>query len=72
MAKFFAVAIFACVLFIGIVAAAEESEMAPGTDAQQQPSYTEYPGEIGDIAKRAEAQIKEINETEELDRKSVV
>ena len=68
MAKFFAVAIFACVLFIGIVAAADESEMAPGTDAQQQPSYTEYPGEIGNIAKRAEAQIKEIHETEELEK----
>jgi Spy/CpxP family protein refolding chaperone len=71
MAIIFAAAIFACVLSVGIFAVADESKMVPGTDAQEQPSYTEYPGEIGDIAKRAEAQIKEINEVSELEKEKL-
>ena len=71
MAEFFAVAIFACVLFIGIVAAADKSEMVPDTNAQEQPSYTEYPGEIGDVAKLAEAQIKEVNEASKLEKEKL-
>ena len=67
----FAAAIFACVLSIGIVAVADESEMVPDTNAQEQPSYTGYPGEIGDVAKRAEAQIKEVNETSELEKEKL-
>jgi len=71
MAMIFTAAIFACVLSIGVVAAADESEMVPDTDAQEQPSYTEYPGEIGDIAKRAEVQIKEANEASELEKEKL-
>ncbi len=71
MAIIFAAAIFACVLSIGIVAPAGESETVPGADAQEQPSYTEYPGEIGDIAKRAEKQIKEVNENAELEKQKL-
>jgi hypothetical protein len=71
MAVIFAAAIFACVLSIGIFAVADEPEMVPDTDAQEQPSYTENPGEIGDIAKRAEAQIKEINETTEIEKQKL-
>jgi hypothetical protein len=71
MAIIFAAAIFACVLSIGIVAVADESEMVPDTNAQEQPSYTENPGEIGDIAKRAEAQIKEVNEASELEKEKL-
>jgi hypothetical protein len=71
MAKFFAVAIFACVLSMGVVMAADESEAATDTDAQEQPSYTESPGEIGDIARRAEAQIKEINEVSEFEKEKL-
>jgi len=71
MAMIFVTTIFACILSTGIVAAADKSEMVPDTDAQEQPSYTEYPGEIGDIAKRAEARIKEINETSELEKEKL-
>ena len=71
MAIIFAAAIFACVLSIEIVAVADESEMVPDTNAQEQPSYIEYPGEIGDIAKRAEAQIKEVNEASELEKEKL-
>jgi hypothetical protein len=71
MAKFFAVAIFACVISMGIVMAADESEAVPNTDAQEQSSYTENPGEIGDIARRAEAKIKEINEVSELEKEQL-
>ena len=67
----FATAIFACVLSISAVVVADEPETAPDTDAQQQPSYTEYPGEIGDIAKRAESQIKEINEVSDLEKEKL-
>jgi hypothetical protein len=71
MAKFFAVAIFACVLSMGIVMAADESEAVTDADAQEQPSYTENPGEIGDIARRAEAQIKEMNEVSEFEKEKL-
>ena len=68
MALIVTAAMFACVLSIGIVAVADESKTVTDTNVQEQPSYTEYPGEIGNIAKRAEAQIKEINETEKLEK----
>lgn len=68
MTIIFAAAIVTCVLSIGIVVVADESEAVPNTDAQDQPSYTENPGEIGDIARRAEAQIKEINGVSELEK----
>jgi hypothetical protein len=71
MAIIFAAAIFACVLSIGVVAVADESKMVPDTDAQEQPSYTEYPGEIGDIAKRAEAVVKEVNEAFQFEKEKL-
>jgi hypothetical protein len=71
MAMVFSAAIFACVLSISVVVVADEPETASNTDVQQQPSYTEYPGEIGDIAKRAESQIKEINEVSELEKEKL-
>jgi hypothetical protein len=58
MAMIFAAAICACVLSIGIVVAADESE----SDTQEQPSYIDNPGEIGDIARKAEAKVEEVNE----------
>jgi hypothetical protein len=69
MFTIFAVAVFTCVFSARINLADEESDA--GSDTQQQPAYTEYPGEIGDIAKRAEAQIKEINETSELEKEKL-
>ncbi|MGA2069895.1 MAG: hypothetical protein ABSG97_00980 [Sedimentisphaerales bacterium] len=71
IAMIFAAVIFAYVLFIGIVAAAGKSEIVPATDTQEQPSYTEYPGEIGDIAMRAEKQVKEVNENAELEKQKL-
>jgi formylmethanofuran dehydrogenase subunit D len=67
----FVAAIFACVLSIGVVAPAGESEMVPDTNSQEQPSYTEYPGEIGDIAKRVEKQVQEVNENTELEKQQL-
>ena len=71
IAIIFAAAIFACVLSIGIVAIADESEMVTDTNVQDQPSYTEYPGEIGDIARRAEKQVKEANEAFDLEKEKL-
>jgi hypothetical protein len=71
MAMIFAAAIFAYVLSIGIVVVADESKMVPGTDAKKRPSYTEYPGEIGDIAKRAEAVVKEVNEAFQFEKEKL-
>jgi len=62
MAMIFAAAIFTCILSIGIVVIADESETTPNTDAQQQA------GELGDIARRAEKQIKEVNESIDIEK----
>ncbi len=67
MFTIFAVAIFACVLSMGIDLVADE----PDADAQQQPAYTDYPGEIGDIAKRAEAVVKEVNEAFQFEKEKL-
>ena len=69
MFTIFAVAVFTCVFSAGINLADEKSDV--DSDTQQQPAYTEYPGEIGDIAKRAEAQIKEINEVSEFEKEKL-
>jgi hypothetical protein len=62
----FAAAIFVFVLSAGIAAAAEQAE---NTDSDnQQPSYTEYPGQIGDIARWSEVKVKEANEEYELEK----
>jgi hypothetical protein len=71
MAMIFAAAIFACVFSVGIAAAADESEMTADTGNQQSPSYTEYPGEIGALAKRAEKQVEEINEASKLEKEKL-
>ncbi len=65
MAIIFAVAIFACVLSIGIAVVADESETTSDTDALQQP------GELGDIARRAEKQAKEVNESTDLEKEKL-
>lgn len=65
IAVFFAAAIFACILSIGIAVVADESETAPDTDAQQQP------GELGDIARQAEKQVKEVNESTNLEKEKL-
>jgi hypothetical protein len=71
MAIIFAAVIFACVLSIGIVTVADESETIANTDAQEQPSYTEAPGEIGDLARRAEKMIQEVNEASVLEKEQL-
>jgi len=64
----FMVAMFVCAFSIGTAAAADKSKMASGSDTKKQPSYAEYPGEIGDIAKQAEAEVKEVNEGYEREK----
>jgi len=71
MAMICVVTIFACVLSIGIVVVADESETVPNTDAQEQPSYADNPGEIGDIARRAEEQVQEVNEAYQLEKEKL-
>jgi hypothetical protein len=71
MAKFFALAIFACVLSAGSIVFADEPEATTDSDSRQLQSYTENPGEIGDIAKRAEAEVKEVNETSEHEKEKL-
>jgi hypothetical protein len=62
MAIIFAAAIVTCVLSIGIVVVAGEPETALNT---------EYPGELGDIAIRAEKQVKEVNDSAELEKENL-
>jgi hypothetical protein len=71
MAIIFAAVIFACVLSIGIVTVADESETVANTDVQEQPSYTEAPGEIGYLARRAEKLIQEVNEASGLEKEQL-
>jgi hypothetical protein len=68
MTMIFAVVIFSCVLSAGIVAVADESEAVQDT---AQPSYTEYPGEIGDIARYAESKVKDVNEAFEREKENL-
>jgi hypothetical protein len=70
MAGFFAVAISVFVFSIAIVVVADESKAATDSDAQQQ-SYIENPGEIGDLARRAERQVEEVNEAYELEKEKL-
>lgn len=65
MAMIFAAAIFTCVLSIGIVVIADESETTPNTGVQQQL------GELGDIARRAEKQIEEVNESIDIEKEKL-
>ena len=67
----FAAVIFACVLSISIVAVAGEPKMVTDANTQKQPVYTEYPGEIGDIARRAEENVKEVNEASQLEKEKL-
>jgi hypothetical protein len=70
MTMIFAVVIFSCVLSVGVVSAADESETVSDTAAQEQ-SYTEAPGEIGDIARYAESKVKEVNEAFEHEKENL-
>jgi hypothetical protein len=63
--------VFACVLSWGTTAIADESEAVPDTAAQEQPLNTDSPGEIGDLARRAEKQIKEVNDAFNLEKKKL-
>jgi hypothetical protein len=64
MTMIFAAAIFAYALSIDIAVAVDESN----TNTQQLSSYTEYPGEVGDMARRAEKQVKEVDESIDVEK----
>ncbi len=68
---FFALAIFACVFITGISAAADISKAGAKQDVKKQKPYTEYPGEIGDIARQAEAEVKDINQAYEQEKENL-
>jgi hypothetical protein len=71
MTMIFVVVIFSCVFSIGAVAVADETEAVPETAEQEQQSYTEAPGEIGDIARYAESKVKEVNEAFDREKENL-
>ena len=71
MAMVFAAVIFACVLSVNIVALAGEPKVVKEANTQKQTAYTEYPGEIGDIARRAEENVKEVNDSFLLEKEKL-
>jgi hypothetical protein len=71
IAMIFAAVIVACVFSTDLLATAAKSTKVSDANSNKQPSYTEYPGEIGDIARRAEKRIKEVNEDVAIEKQNL-
>jgi len=52
-------------------AAVDRSKARISSNAQEQDPYTEYPGEIGDIARQAETEVKEANAEYEREKENL-